>query len=216
MIPTKLILDQVYRVAIPSILMVSIGSVMMFFINRIVAAFTTTAIAVFGVYFKLQSFVFMPIFGMNNGMVPIVAYNYGARKRERIIKTVKCAALYASAIMFTGLLVFQLFPEQLLHWFKASPEMIKIGVPALRIISISFLMAGFNIICSSVYQALGNGVYSLIVSVIRQLVVLVPVAYVLSYLQVLDYIWLAFPISEICACLLCIFFLRKIFKKLDF
>ncbi len=216
MIPTKWVLDQVYRVAIPSILMVSIGSVMMFFINRILAVFTTTAIAVFGVYFKLQSFIFMPIFGMNNGMVPIVAYNYGARKRERIIQTIRCAALYASFIMLAGFLVFQIFPSHLLHWFEASDVMIDIGVPALRIISFSFLVAGFNIICASVYQALGNGVYSLTVSAIRQLILLVPVAYLLSYFQVLDYIWLAFPISEVCGSLLCIFFLRKILKKMDF
>lgn len=215
-IPTKFILYQVYKVAIPSILMVSIGSVMMFFINRILAVFTTTAIAVFGVYFKLQSFIFMPIFGMNNGMVPIVAYNYGARKRERIIHTVKLAIKYAIGMMLIGFLIFQIIPDKLLLMFNASADMIAIGVPALRLISICFLLAGFNIICSSVFQALGNGVYSLIVSAVRQLVLLVPVAFLLSKMGVLNRIWLAFPIAEVGAALLCIFFLRKMMKLLDF
>ena len=215
-IPTKFILYQVYKVAIPSILMVSIGSVMMFFINRILAVFTTTAIAVFGVYFKLQSFIFMPIFGMNNGMVPIVAYNYGARKRERIIHTVKLAIKYAIGMMLIGFLIFQIIPDKLLLLFNASPDMIAIGVPALRLISICFLLAGFNIICSSVFQALGNGVYSLIVSAVRQLVLLVPVAFLLSKTGILNRIWLAFPIAEVGAAILCIFFLHKMMRLLDF
>ena len=215
-IPTKFILYQVYKVAIPSILMVSIGSVMMFFINRILAVFTTTAIAVFGVYFKLQSFIFMPIFGMNNGMVPIVAYNFGARKRERIIHTVKLAIKYAIGMMLIGFFIFQIIPDKLLLLFNASPDMIAIGVPALRLISICFLLAGFNIICSSVFQALGNGVYSLIVSAVRQLVLLVPVAFLLSKTGILNRIWLAFPIAEVGAAILCIFFLRKMMRLLDF
>ena len=215
-IPTKFILYQVYKVAIPSILMVSIGSVMMFFINRILAVFTTTAIAVFGVYFKLQSFIFMPIFGMNNGMVPIVAYNFGARKRERIIHTVKLAIKYAIGMMLIGFFIFQIIPDKLLLLFNASPDMIAIGVPALRLISICFLLAGFNIICSSVFQALGNGVYSLIVSAVRQLVLLVPVAFLLSKTGILNRIWLAFHIAEVGAAILCIFFLRKMMRLLDF
>ena len=215
-IPTKFILYQVYKVAIPSILMVSIGSVMMFFINRILAVFTTTAIAVFGVYFKLQSFIFMPIFGMNNGMVPIVAYNFKKKKRERIIHTVKLAIKYAIGMMLIGFLIFQIIPDKLLLLFNASPDMIAIGVPALRLISICFLLAGFNIICSSVFQALGNGVYSLIVSAVRQLVLLVPVAFLLSKTGILNRIWLAFPIAEVGAAILCIFFLRKMMRLLDF
>lgn len=208
-LPTKFILYNIYKVAVPSILMVSIGSVMMFFMNRILAVFTTTAIAVFGVYFKLQSFIFMPIFGMNNGMVPIVAYNYGARKRERIVKTVRLAVMYAVLLMLIGFAIFQSIPDKLLLMFNASAEMLQIGEPALRLISFSFLLAGFNIICSSVFQALGNGVYSLIISIIRQLVVLVPVAFLLSQMGVLDRIWLAFPIAEVAASLLCVFFLKK-------
>lgn len=216
MLPQKFILAHIYKVAIPSILMVSIGSVMMFFMNRILAVFTTTAIAVFGVYFKLQSFIFMPIFGMNNGMVPIIAYNYGARNRERITKTIRYAVVYAVCMMLLGFALFQIIPDKLLLLFDASDSMLAIGVPALRFISISFLLAGFNIISSSVFQAMGNGVYSLIVSVIRQLFILVPVAYVLSRTGILDIIWLAFPIAEVCAALLCVFFLKKILKLLNF
>ncbi len=216
MLPQKFILAHIYKVAIPSILMVSIGSVMMFFMNRILAVFTTTAIAVFGVYFKLQSFIFMPIFGMNNGMVPIIAYNYGARNRERITKTIRYAVVYAVCMMLLGFALFQIIPGKLLLLFDASDAMLAIGIPALRFISISFLLAGFNIISSSVFQAMGNGVYSLIVSVIRQLFILVPVAYVLSRTGILDIIWLAFPIAEVCAALLCVFFLKKILKLLNF
>ena len=215
-LPTKFIVYNIYKVGIPSILMVSISSVMMFFMNRILGVFTPTAIAVFGVYFKLQSFIFMPIFGMNNGMVPIIAYNYGARKRERILHTIKLAVTYATAMMLVGLVIFQLLPDKLLLLFEASDNMLSIGVPALRLISISFVLAGFNIICSSVFQALGNGVFSLIVSVVRQLVVLVPVAFLLSKIATLGMIWLAFPIAEVIALLLCLFFLRKIMKMLDF
>lgn len=216
MLPTKFIVYNIYKVGIPSILMVSIGSVMMFFMNRILGVFTPTAIAVFGVYFKLQSFIFMPIFGMNNGMVPIIAYNYGARKRERILHTIKLAVTYATAMMLIGLVIFQIIPDKLLMLFDASDNMLSIGVPALRLISVSFVLAGFNIICSSVFQALGNGVFSLIVSVVRQLVVLVPVAFLLSKIATLGKIWLAFPIAEVAALLLCLFFLRKIMKMLDF
>ena len=216
MLPTKFVLFHIYKDAVPSILMVSIGSVMMFCMNRILEVFTTTAIAVFGVYFKLQSFIFMPIFGMNNGMVPIIAYNYGARHRDRIIGTIKLAVMYAVAMMLIGFAVFQIIPDKLLLMFNASENMLAIGVPALRLISISFLLAGFNIICSSVFQAMGNGVFSLIVSVVRQLVVLVPVAFLISKMGVLDRIWWSFPIAEVVAAAICIFFLRKILKMLDF
>ena len=216
MLPTKFVLFHIYKVAVPSILMVSIGSVMMFCMNRILEVFTTTAIAVFGVYFKLQSFIFMPIFGMNNGMVPIIAYNYGARHRDRIIGTIKLAVMYAVAMMLIGFAVFQIIPDKLLLMFNASENMLAIGVPALRLISISFLLAGFNIICSSVYQAMGNGVFCLIVSVGRLLVVLVPVAFLISKMGVLDRIWWSFPIAEVVAAAICIFFLRKILKMLDF
>lgn len=215
-LPNKYILKSIYIVAIPSILMISIGSIMIFYMNRILDSFTPTAIAVFGVYFKLQSFIFMPVFGLNNGMIPIIAYNYGARNKQRIHQTIKLSVIAAVVIMLAGFGVFQILPYKLLALFKASDNMIAIGVPALRIISFSFLLAGYNIVTSAVFQALGNGVYSLIISVVRQLVVLLPAAFLLSRTGELNNIWLAFPIAEIAALALCTAYLFKIMKKLDF
>ena len=192
--------------------MASIGSVMTFGMNKILIGFTSTATAVFGVYFKLQSFIFMPVFGLNNGTVPIIAYNYGARKPDRITQTLKLAVVYAVSIMFLGFLAFQLIPDKLLMIFNASETMLEIGVPALRIISLSFLFAGFCIVCSSMFQALGHGMMSLIVSAFRQLVVLLPTAFVLSKIGGLSYVWLSYPIAEIFAVLFSSYFLRKIFK----
>ncbi len=215
-LPNRLILKSIYTVAIPSILMVSIGSVMIFFLNRILAGFTTTAIAVFGVYFKLQSFIFMPIFGLNNGMIPIIAYNYGARKRERILETIKLSVIAAICIMLLGLLAFQLLPDKLLGLFNASEYMLEIGIPALRIISISFLLAGYSVVCCAVFQALGNGIYSLIVSIARQIVVLLPVAYLLARLGDLNKVWFSYPIAEIACVFICAVFMKMIMKKIDF
>ncbi|WP_352400204.1 MATE family efflux transporter [Anaerotignum sp.] len=215
-LPNKYILKNIYIVAIPSILMVSIGSIMIFCMNRILDSFTPTAIAVFGVYFKLQSFIFMPVFGLTNGMIPIIAYNYGARNKLRITQTIKLSIITAVLIMVAGFALFQFAPRQLLALFNASENMISIGVPALKIISFSFLLAGYNIITSSVFQALGNGVYSLITSIARQLVVLMPAAYLLARLGELNNVWLAFPIAEIVAFALCTVFLTRIVKKLDF
>lgn len=211
--PDLTIIKQIYRVGIPSIIMQAIGSVMTYGMNKILLGFTNTAAAVFGAYFKLQSFIFMPVFGLNNGMVPIVAYNYGAGKKDRLIKTVKLSILYAVALMFIGFAVFQIFPAQLLLWFDASDTMLSIGIPALRIISCSFLLAGFCIICGTMFQALGNGVYSMIVSIARQLVVLLPVAYLLSLTGNVTYVWLAFPIAELVSLGVSVFFLVRIYKK---
>ena len=214
--PSRTIIGGIYSVGIPSIVMQSIGSVMVFGMNQILIAFTQTATAVFGVYFKLQSFIFMPVFGLNNGMVPIIAYNYGARKPERIVKTIKLSVMYAVGIMLLGLLAFQLIPDVFLGMFMAEDsgsDMLTIGVPALRIISISFLLAGFSVVCSSVFQALGHGVLSLAVSVIRQLVVLLPVAFVLSRVRGLDAVWWAFPIAELFAVTLSALFLRRVFRR---
>ena len=210
--PSKAIIGNIYSVGIPSIIMASIGSIMTFGMNKILIGFTSTATAVFGVYFKLQSFVFMPVFGLNNGTVPIIAYNYGAKKPDRIVKTLKLAIVYAVSIMFLGLLAFQLIPDKLLMIFNASETMLEIGVPALRTISLSFLFAGFCIVCSSMFQALGHGMMSLIVSVFRQLVVLLPTAFVLSKIGGLSYVWLSYPIAEIFSVLFSSYFLRKIFK----
>lgn len=212
--PDRQSICQIYQVGIPSIIMQSIGSVMTYGMNQILLAFTSTAAAVFGVYFKLQSFVFMPVFGLNNGMVPIVAYNYGAQKKDRLVKTVKLSILYAMCLMIAGFLVFQIFPEQLFAMFDASETMLAIGVPALRIISCSFLLAGFCIICGSMFQALGNGVYSMIVSIARQLLVLLPVAWLLSLTGEVIYVWWAFPIAELMSLGLSVFFLIRINRRI--
>lgn len=211
--PDMHIIAQIYRVGIPSIIMQAIGSVMTYGMNKILLAFTSTAAAVFGVYFKLQSFIFMPVFGLNNGMVPIIAYNYGAGKKGRLIKTIKLSIAYAVVLMLIGFAVFQIFPAQLFALFEASETMLSIGIPALRIISISFLLAGFSIVCSSVFQALGNGVYSMFVSIARQLVVLLPVAYLLSLSGSVTNVWWAFPIAELMSVLLSSFFMYRIYHK---
>lgn len=208
-----IVVKQIYSVGIPSIIMASIGSVMTFGMNKILMAFTSTATAVFGVYFKLQSFIFMPVFGLNNGLVPIAAYNYGARKPKRIMKSIKLSIIYAESIMFVGVLIFQFFSAGLLGIFNASDSMLEIGVPALRIISLSFLLAGFGIVCSSVFQALGHGMLSLIVSVLRQLVVLLPAAFILSRTGVLSAIWWAFPIAEVFAGVISFIFIRHVYRK---
>ena len=210
--PDMAIIGEIYKVGVPSIIMQSIGSLMTYGMNQILLAFTSTAATVFGVYFKLQSFVFMPIFGLNNGMVPIVAYNFGARNKERLTRTVKLSMVYAVCLMAAGFLVFQIFPAQLFAMFDASETMLAIGVPALRIISLSFVLAGVGIVSGSVFQALGNGVYSLIVSVARQLLVLLPVAFLLSLTGNLNAVWWAFPIAELVSFGVSVFFLIRIYR----
>lgn len=190
-------IGNIYKVGVPSIIMQAIGSVMTYGMNKILITFSSTATAVFGVYFKLQSFFFMPVFGLNNGLIPIVAFNYGAGKRSRVIRAIKCSLVYAFTLLLVGFIVFETVPAVLLGMFEASDEMLAIGVPALRIIGVHFLIAWFCIIASSVFQALGNGVYSMVVSVARQLVVLLPVAFLLARLGGLHAVWWAFPIAEL-------------------
>ena len=203
---------QIYKVGIPSIVMQAIGSVMTYGMNLILGAFGA-AQTVFGIYFKLQSFIFMPVFGLNNGMVPIIAYNYGAKKRERVIQTMKSSILYAVGIMLVGLVVMEIIPAQLIGLFNATDELIELGVPALRIICLSFCFAGFCIVVGSVFQALGNGVYSMIISIARQLCVLLPVAYLLSLSGNVNLIWWSFPIAEIASVTMSTFFLVKINRE---
>ncbi len=203
----------IYEVGIPSIIMQAIGSVMTFGMNKILLIFSSTAAAVFGVYFKLQSFIFMPVFGLNNGMIPIIAFNYGARNKDRIIQTIKLSVAIAVSIMMFGLAIFQTLPGFLLkNLFDASENMLKIGVPALRIISLSFLFAGYCIIVGSVFQALGNAVYSLIVSAARQLFVILPVAYVFARIFGLHMVWWSIPIAEIASVVMSTVLLRHIYK----
>lgn len=211
--PNGRIIKTIYSVGVPSIIMQAIGSVMTFGMNKILIQFTATATAVFGVYFKLQSFIFMPIFGLNNGMVPIVAYNYGARRKQRMIQTIRLSIITAVLIMLVGLALFMLLPQQLLGMFNASEDMLAIGIPALRTICLSFIFAGFCIIVGSVFQALGNGVYSLIISVCRQLLVILPVAALLAKVGGLHAVWWAIPIAEIVSVLMSSFFFRKIYRE---
>ena len=211
--PNSGIIGKIYAVGLPSILMASIGSVMTFGLNKILLGFTPTATAVVGVYFKLQSFVFLLVFGLNNGMVPIISYNFGARRPERMKRTIQFAMMYATGIMLAGFAVFQIFTPQLFALFNASESMLTIGVPALRKISISFIFAGFCICTLSVCQALGHGLMSLLVSVVRQLVVLLPVAYLLSRLGGLDAVWWAFIVGEVVSLALCAYFLQRIYRE---
>lgn len=208
--PRGNIIKRIYAVGVPTMVMNSIGSVMVFGLNKILISFTDAATAVFSIYYKLQSFIFMPVFGLNNGMVPIIAYNYGAQKADRILQTMKLASATATVIMLIGLGVAELFPAWLLGIFNASEEMLTIGVPALRIICTCFVFAGFGIVAGSVFQALGHGMLSMTVSIVRQLVVLLPVAWLLSLTGRLELVWLAFPLSELFSVVLCVFFTRRI------
>ena len=205
---------KIYKVGVPTIIMQAIGSIMTYGMNLILIGFSSTATAVFGVYFKLQSFFFMPVFGLNNGLIPIVAYNYGAGKRKRVLAAIKDSYLFAFLLLFCGFIAFESVPQTLLSLFDASPDMLAIGVPALRIIGIHFLVAWFCIVSSACFQALGNGVYSMIVSVARQLVVLLPAAFILSKLGGLAAVWWAFPIAEIMSLLLSSTFMLTINKTI--
>ena len=200
-------------IGVPSVLMVAIGSVMSYGMNLILMTFSSTAVAVFGAYYKLQSFVFMPIFGLNNGMVPIVSFNLGAKNKDRLVKTVKLGVCYAVGIMLIGLVIIQAMPGTLLKMFNASDQMLTIGVPALRIISVSFVFAGFSIIASSTFQALGNGILSMLVSFVRQLVFLLPAAFILSKFGNVDLVWLSFPIAEVAAVIMSAISLKYLYNK---
>ena len=212
--PSAKAIGRIYTVGLPSIAMQCVGSLMTFGMNLILMAFSSTAVAVFGVYFKLQSFVFMPIFGLNNGMVPIISYNYGARRPERVRKTIRLAVCYAEGIMVLGFCIFEFFPGQVLGLFSASQAMLTIGIPAMRIICLHFLLAGTSIVLSSVFQALGNGLFSLIVSVCRQLFVLLPAAWLLAQTGSVNNVWWAFLIAEIVSVLMSLAFYAHINKTI--
>ena len=211
----KHIAGEIYKIGIPSIIMQAIGSIMTFTMNRILISFTEAATAVFGAYFKLQSFIFMPVFGLNNGMVPIVSYNFGAARPKRVRKTIKLTVTVAICIMTVGCVLFETIPGVLLGLFSPSEEMLSIGIPALRIIGIHFPVAGFCIIAGSVFQAIGNPVHSLINAVCRQLVVLLPAAWLLAQTGNLTLVWFAFPIAEVMSLILSCIFLRKTLRAAD-
>lgn len=211
--PKLHVLKRIYTVGLPTIIMQSIGSVTTYGMNLILVEFTTTATAVYGVYFKLQSIFFMPLFGMTSAMIPIIAYNYGAQKRRRLLKTVKLGIFYALCFMAFGIFLFQCFPAGLLGLFEASENMLSIGIPALRIISLSYCFAGICIVFGTTFQSLGNGIYSTFVSFGRQLVVLLPAAWLLSHLG-LEEIWWAFPIAELMSFGLSVFFYTRIYRQI--
>ena len=205
---------DIYTVGLPAIVMQSIGTVMTMALNGILSAFSTAAYTVFGLYFKLQSFVFMPVFGLTQGLRPIMGYNYGARNKKRLLSALKQGCVIALIIMTLGLLVFLLFPAQLLGIFNASRELLEIGVPALRIIASCFLFAALGIVSSTLFQAVGRGVYSLIVSLMRQLVVLVPAAWVLARITgEVNAVWWAFPIAEVFSLIASIFLFLRLYRK---
>ena len=207
--PDGRMIARIYKVGLPSIVMQSVGSVMNYGMNLILMGFSSTAAVVFGVYYKLQSIIFMPIFGLNSGVIPIVAYNYGAENRRRILSAFKLSVAAAECLMAVGVVLFIFFPRPLLEMFSASDTMVAMGVPALRIISTHFLIAGFCIITGGVFQALGNGVYSLVVSVMRQLVVLLPAAFLLAKFFGLTAVWWCFPIAELMSLLMTVICLMK-------
>lgn len=214
--PEEKFVKSIYAIGVPSIIMASVTSVMTFLLNLILAgsgALKDTLQSVLGAYFKLQSFIFMPVFGLNNGTVPIISYNYGAGKRTRLVKTIKISALFATSIMLLGLLLMQVFPAQMLDIFKANDEMLRWGVPALRIISVSFIFAGVAIVFSSAFQSLGHPINSMIISIARQLVVLVPAAFLLAKTGNPDMVWWSFPIAEIMSLSASIFFMIKIHRE---
>ncbi len=212
--PDRKIIAEIYEIGVPSIVMQAIGSVMNYGMNRILITFSSTATAVFGVYFKLQSFVFMPVFGLNNGVTPIIAYNYGAQNRERVISAIRHVIAYAVVVMILGFSIFQLLPGQLLLMFDASETMLLLGIPALRIISLSFILASFGVAAGGAFQALGKSVYSMYVSVARQLVVLLPVAFLLAQTRKVELVWWALPIAELISFAISVIFMIQINRKI--
>ena len=212
--PDLKIIGTIYAVGVPSIIMQSIGSIMTYCMNRILIEFSSTATAVFGVYFKLQSFFFMPVFGLNNGITPIIAYNYGAKQRKRMIHTIKLSMAVAFCLTFVGFIAFEAIPQVLLAMFNSSDELLAIGIPALRIIGIHFLIAWFCIVAGTVFQALGKAVFSMIVSIMRQLFVLVPAAYILAKVGGLHAVWWSFPIAEIISLAVSLTFLIRIYNTI--
>lgn len=210
------IIKNIYKVGIPSILLTSLTGVTVYFFNKILSGFSDVALAAYGAYIKIQSFVFMPVFGLVNGMVPILAYNYGAAKPNRAKRIVKYTLVGGISIMFVGFLIFQIFPEKLLKIFNASEELLGVGSTTLKIISVSFLFAGITVVSSSVFQALGDAILSLTVTFIRQVIVLLPMAFILSLKGELSFVWWAYPIAEFVDMVVCLIFLKKFaFRKLD-
>ena len=208
----KQTVKDIYAVGIPTIIMQAIGTILITSLNKILIGFSTSAVAVFGIYFRLQSFIFMPVFGLNTGMIPVIGYNYGARKPKRITATIKVGLIVAVTIMGIGTALFILFPHILLSWFNATPEMIEIGIVAMQRISLGFTLAGVSIVLIALFQGMGYGYLSMINSVTRQLVFLLPAAYLLGRFVGLDALWYSFFIAEIASFSLTLYFFWKIYK----
>lgn len=211
--PDREVIREIYRVGTPSIILRAIGSVTSFGMNRILMSITPTAVSVMGAYFKLESFVFMPVFGLSSGAMPIMAYNFGARNKERVLSALKYSCLYAGAILLAGMVLFWLFAKELLLLFNASAHMLEIGVPALRIISLCFVPAAFGIMFSTLFQSIGNGKLSLLMSACRQLLVILPAAYILSRVYGLGAAWMAYPIAEAVALVIGGLLLRHVIRE---
>ena len=211
--PDFIIIKDIYKVGIPSIAMQSMSTIMMLGLNKILVRYSDMAVNVLGIYYKLQSFVFMPIFGLNNGMTPIVAYNYGARNKDRIMKVLKYSFLSSLVIMVIGTAIFWLFPKELMILFSPNEEMLRLGIPALRICSLCFILAAFDVIAIASFQSLGNGMYALYASFLRQLVLILPLAYVLSNMFGLEAVWYSIPLAELGCAFLDIYLMKKIYKQ---
>ena len=212
--PDGRIIGEIYKIGVPSIFMQGIGSVMTTGMNLILMGLNSTGAAVFGVYFKLQSFFFMPVIGLNNGMIPIIGYNYGAQKKRRMLNTLKYAYIISGIFCLIGFLAFEIIPGPLLKMFNASDDMLVIGKQALRTIGLTFLVMWFCVITGSFFQALGKALYSLYVSAARQLVVLLPAAYILAKIGGLDLIWWSFPIAEVMSVVITLIFRKRVFKEI--
>ncbi len=207
-------MKDIYKIGIPSIVMQSVGAVMNFSINKVLAMFSDLAVTTFGVYFKLQSFVFMPIFGMNSGSVPIIAYNYGADRKDRLERTMTLGSRYGVGVMTIGMLIFWFFPEQLMSLFSAPPEMIEMGVVAMHILSLNFPFAGYAIMRGAAFQALGKSVYSMNISLVRQLIVIIPFSYIFAKIGGVNMVWWAFPLAEVAGTTMSIFYTRRVRKTI--
>ena len=212
-IPDFGIIKQIYKVGIPSIAMQAMSTLMMLGLNKILVTYSDMAVNVLGIYYKLQSFVFMPIFGLNNGMTPIVAFNYGAKNKDRIVKVLKYSFIASIVIMVIGTAIFWLFPKELMMLFNPNEEMMKLGIPALRICSLCFILAAFDVMAIATFQSLGNGMYALYASFLRQLVLIIPLAYVLSNMFGLEAVWYSIPLAELGCAFFDIYLMKKIYKQ---
>ena len=212
-IPDFGIIKQIYKVGIPSIAMQAMSTLMILGLNKILVTYSDMAVNVLGIYYKLQSFVFMPIFGLNNGMTPIVAFNYGAKNKDRIVKVLKYSFISSLVIMVIGTAIFWVFPKELMILFSPNEEMLRLGIPAFRIYSLCFILAAFDVMAIATFQSLGNGMYALYASFLRQLVLIIPLAYVLSNMFGLEAVWYSIPLAELGCAFFDIYLMKKIYKQ---